>query len=407
MIFNNYQLRVPPEFRDHTPTADPARPSHEPAVDEHVQARACSPSTDPCAEVPVQTPVSTPATCDGGHATAKLLSGTLNRAFNDLVLKLFVELIPLPQSGAFLNTAQALRIVCAGQNSARSKLRDVADILGNLNRSLDTDAARTSPSLQTLSSYLDAALPWIAEVAGQWHEYKLALADLSTPTDWISKTISILQKLEDLLQRPAFRDIAKQPSIQTCVRQFDMAKHMLAKLHLFNALPGDATLEDYLHIFADSPEFSRGLGQPLHLLVDALSAVCRNGPRPSSASLSDQIRWLTTSLTIPGVASTLHPHLEMILGGSSQAQQLIAISNFSNALASLPADASHTEQMRGLTTALASGDYRQIMEGTGLAWLSSIGQEGGGIVGGKRLAANRRVAFGLATAYGGTVPRST
>lgn len=380
MLSKMSTVRIPPALLHHTQAldtnlslqhADAALPSSSDCL------TTAGASVDETATPGTATLTSTldAAADDADASVAELLSSIVERSFSTLILKLFVQAIPLPESGAFFDTAQALRAVHTSPSSVRWKLQEVGAILRSLHARLDTTEARANPALHALRRYLSTALPWLDEVLGNWMVYELALADMRASKNWISATLTLFQHIERLLRKPAFFHIARQPAVQMWVGQFETARDILAKLKVFSALPGSASLEDYLSIFANGPCQADYLTRSIHALANALSAACTDGTRPATGSLSDQVFWLMRQLTNPSVVESMRPHLEMLLGGPAQVQQLTAIMHFSQALTERPGGQSSVQDMRWLVNTVAACACRPMLEGAGFTWLGALAQD--------------------------------
>lgn len=373
-------VRIPPALLHHTQAVDTNLSSQHadaalPSSSDGLTTDGAS--VDETATHRTATLTGTPdaAADDADTSVAELLSNIVERSFSTLILKLFVQAIPLPESGAFFDTAQALKAVHTSPSSVRWKLQEVGDILRSLHARLDTTEARANHALHALRRYLGTALPWLDEVLGNWMVYELALADMRASNDWISATLTLFQHIERLLRKPAFLHIARQPAVQMWVGQFETVRDILAKLKVFGALPGSASLEDYLSIFANGPRQAGYLTQSIHALANALSAASTDGTRPAAGSLSDQVFWLMRQLTNPIAVERMRPHLEMLLGGPDQVQQLTAIMHFSQALTQRPGDQSSVQDMRWLVKTVAACACRPMLDGAGFTWLGALAQD--------------------------------
>lgn len=315
----------------------------------------------------------------------RILLGIMERTYASLIDRLFVKAIPLPEGDAFYRVAQDLRAISASRASARSKLRQVCQVLTLLKTRLHTAEAQNNAPLRTLSTYLSAVLPWIEEADAQWLNVELTLADLSTSSHWTIKAIGALGQIERLLNLPALQSIARQPTVASCLNQVASVKQLLGKIHLLQTLPGEASLHDYLAVLVSAPEWPGDIGKALQPIVSTLSWVCRERPCPDHYDLQGQMQWLMDVLTTPELQEKVQPHLEMLLGNEDHAKQLMALLHLSQAMKRYPVDVAPTAQVLWLIRAVAeSGVFACLPAPTqdnvipswpGFAWMGTLAND--------------------------------
>ncbi|MBN3005347.1 Fic family protein [Chromobacterium alkanivorans] len=287
-----------------------------------------------------------------GLAVAGMLSDMAGKVIHKVLEKLIIEAIPLPQLRAFKDSYEELSGICKGNYSPQRKLEELATALDRLGRQLASGKGLGAQEGRKLKAYLDAVGPWLKSASGQWAALEHSLLELKDQPSVLGKTLELTAAAEKLLADPQLKRALDGDRLDGIAQSLGAMRQTLGQVRLWQALPQEAGLGDYLDILTDNPLLEQQLAPSLLRLGKALAQTQKTVPYPVNGSLAERLGWLAETLARPELRESLQPHLEMLLGGPAQAEQLLAAFQFADQLGRSPADSGLGGQALWLLSAL-------------------------------------------------------
>lgn len=285
-------------------------------------------------------------------AVAGMLSDMSSNVIHKVLEKLILEAIPLPQLRAFKDSYEELREICKGNYSPQRKLEELAAALDRLGRQLASGKGVGAQEGRKLKAYLDAVGPWLKSASGQWASLEHSLLELKDQPSVLGKTLELTAAAEKLLTDPQLKRALDEDWLDGMAQSLGAVRQTLGQVRLWQALPQEADLGDYLGILTDNTLLEQQLAPSLLSLGKALAQTQKTVPYPVNGSLAERLGWLAETLARPELRESLRPHLEMLLGGPAQAEQLLAAFQFADQLGRCPADSGLGGQALWLLSAL-------------------------------------------------------
>ncbi|PXX63685.1 hypothetical protein SAMN05660489_03841, partial [Pseudomonas sp. LAMO17WK12:I10] len=300
--------------------------------------------------------IAPPLAQDSCSAAARMLSKMAWSVLNKVTEKLVIEAIPLPELKTFKACYEELRSIYLGNYTPQGKLEALSNTLERLGEKLTASRSTHSQEYQPLKGYLETVTPWLKSVSDQWLTLEHSIHELQDNQSALGKVVNLLAMTDTLLSDPQLKAIIDKDRLDSIGQGLSAMRQTLGQVQLWQALPGDVGLTGYLKILSDNPLVQKVLDESTLRLATVLAHV-REG-YPSDGSLATRTAWLANILANPQLRERLQPHLEMVLGGKPQADQLFAIFQLVGQLRFFPADSSLGGQALWLLTLLSqsSGD---------------------------------------------------
>lgn len=313
--------------------------------------------------------VTSSLTQDSHSAAARMLSNMGWNVLNKVVEKLVIELIPVHELRSFNENYEELRSIYLGNYTPQGRLEALSCALERLSKKLTTcgDHAQQYPqvkaAMQMLKSSVDTVAPWLKTVSHQWQTLEHNIHELRDNESALGKVVGLLAMTETMLSDLQSKAIIDKDRLDSIGHGLSAMRQTLGQIQMWQALPGDVGLTGYLKILSDNPLVQSVLEESTLRLATVLANV-REG-YPSNGSLAVRMAWLSGTLANPELRERLQPHLEMVLGGKSQADQLFATFQLAGQMRFFPTDSSLGGQALWLLTLLSqnSGDT------PGLEWV--------------------------------------
>lgn len=290
----------------------------------------------PCASTSTAAaPMATQAQ-DSHSAATRLLSNLAWNVIGKVTERICIKAIPIPQLPIFIDGYKDLQSIYFGNYSSQRKLEELGVVLERLSRKLSEYPKKH----KEFRGYLDAVLPWLKSVNTQWVALESGIHDLNDNQSALGKVISLVEMTEKFLFDPQLKNTLGEDNVESLTQSLRAMKQTLSQVQLWQALPNEASLDDYLGILASSPVALQVLDESTLKLSQALALVQKTTPYPRNGSLSSRLSWLTTTLSNTALREHLQPHVEMLLGSKQQADQLFAVFQFADQLRRFPVDSS-------------------------------------------------------------------
>ncbi len=305
---------------------------------------------------------------DPQGATTRVLSNMAWNVISKVTEKLILEALPIAELKAFKDVSEELRSIYTGNFTPQRKLEELSGALERLGRKLTARGRQSWQGFHALKGYLDVVTPWLKELSAQWMTVELGIEAVRNTESMLGQVQGVLQLTGTMLSSQQLAKAVAPDTLSGLVEGVSAIRQTLAQVQLWQALPGDARLDDYLGIVAENPLVKKVLDESALKLGQALAQVQRASPYPSDGPLSAKLAWLAGTLSSPALRERLQPHLEMLLGGKPQADQLFAIFQLVDQLRHFPVDSSLGGQALWLLSMLNPN----IGDTPALAWIQSF-----------------------------------
>ncbi|ROM93897.1 putative adhesin [Pseudomonas brassicacearum] len=292
---------------------------------------------------------------DNNSAVGRMLYAMAWNVINKVTGKLCIEAIPIPKLRVFTNACEDLRNIYRGNYSPQRKLGEMSAALDRLGQTLTAYPERYSQEYKTLKGYLDAVVPWLKSVSSQWMALDTGIHDLNDQQSVLDKVVGLIAISETLLSDPQLKRAMGKDSLDSVTRGLDAMRQTLCQVQLWQSLPNEAELGDYLGILAGNSLIKKVLDESTLKMGQALAQVQMTAPYPSQGTLPARLAWLAGTLSNPALREQLQPHLEMLLGGKPQADKLFAAFQFADQIRRFPMNSSLSEQALWLLNTLDKG----------------------------------------------------
>ncbi|KVZ90856.1 hypothetical protein WL22_23345 [Burkholderia ubonensis] len=312
--------------------------------------------------------VTSPRPLDNEASASGMLSNMARNVVHKVVQKAIIEALPLSQE---IKGAKAcyerLQSIYEGNDIPQRQLEKLADALDELGVTLTARGSESGAELRTLKDYLDVVTPWLRDLSAQWKNMELSVEEMRNSESMLGKVQEMLVLIQQLLATSQLARVMPADTLSGLVQGVGAMRQTLSQVQQWQALPGDAYLDDYLGIVAANPLVKKVLDDSTLELGLVLAQVQRYAPYPSDPSLSARLAWLASTLADPALREQVQPRVAMVLG-DEQANQLFAIFQLVDQLRHFPADSSMLGQARWLLSTLSqhAGDT------PALAWLNQF-----------------------------------
>ncbi|WP_157759766.1 hypothetical protein [Burkholderia oklahomensis] len=288
---------------------------------------------------------------DSHSAATRLLSNFAWKIIERVTREICKENDYIPAIPIFMDGYKDLKSIYFGNYSPQRKLEELSIVLERLNQKL----SEYPQEYKEFKGYLDAVLPWLKSVNTEWAVLESGIHDLKDNQSALGKVICLVEMTEKLLFDPQLKNILGKDNLESLTRGLQAMRQTLSQVQLWQALPNEASLDDYLGILASSPIALQVLDESTLKLGQALALVQKITPYPRDGSLSSRLSWLASILSNTALREHLQPHVEMLLGTKQQADQLFAVFQFVDQLRRFPADSSLGGQALWLLNSLGHG----------------------------------------------------
>ncbi|KVD54270.1 hypothetical protein WI86_10305 [Burkholderia ubonensis] len=312
--------------------------------------------------------VTSPRPLDNEASASGMLSNMARNVVYKVVQKAIIEALPLSQE---IKGAKAcyerLHSIYEGNDIPQRQLEKLADALDELGVTLTARGSESWAELRTLKDYLEVVTPWLRDLSAQWKNMELSVEEMRNSASMLGKVQGMMDLIEQLLATPQLARVMAADTLSGLVQGVGAMRQTLSQVQQWQALPGDAHLDDYLGIVVANPLVKKVLDDSTLELGLVLAQVQRYAPYPSDPSLSARLAWLASTLADPVLREQVQPRVAMVLG-DEQANQLFAIFQLVDQLRHFPADSSMLGQARWLLATLNqhAGDT------PALAWLNQF-----------------------------------
>lgn len=305
---------------------------------------------------------------DNEASASGMLSNLATNVIHKVVQKAIIEALPLPRE---IKSAKAfserLRSIYEGNYTPQRQLEELADALDELRDTLTARGSESWAEPRILTDYLGVVTRWLRDVSTQWMNVELSVEEMRNSESMLRKVQGMLDLTETLLANPQLARVMAADTLSGLVQGVEAMRQTLSQVQQWQALPGDAQLDDYLGIVAANPLVKKVLDESTLKLGRVLAQVQRYTPYPSDGPLSARLGWLARTLADPALREQVQPHVAMVLG-NEQANQLFVIFQLVDHLRHFPADSSMLGQALWLLSTLKqhAGDT------PALAWLNQF-----------------------------------
>ncbi|AOJ10133.1 hypothetical protein [Burkholderia mayonis] len=285
---------------------------------------------------------------------ANMLSNIAWNVTSKVVERLIIEVLPLSQEikGA-KEFYEELRSIYTGNYTPQGRLDAFIDSLERLGAKLTRGGTTSNEAVLAMKGYLDVVTPWLRSASTHWRSVELGIEEVRNAESMLSKVQNVLQLTESMLADPRLTKAVNADTLSGLGQSVGAIRQTLSQLQMWQALPGEARLEDYLRMAAANPLAKEVLGESVQQLGLVLANALKDLPYPSGGTLAAKLTWLAGVLSNPALRERVRPHLEMVLG-ESQADRLVAIFQFTGQLQQFPANSSLTAQALWLCSTLGS-----------------------------------------------------
>lgn len=305
----------------------------------HGRACAGAPEPTPQGGLPLLLSAGRPAPDSRGDT--RLLRRLAWRVISKVVEKLIIDELSILKVQGLKGLYEDLCTAYRGNYTHQRKLEELVFVLERLTTTL-ADSAHGSPVYRQLGAYLALVSPWLKSLSAQWLTLELAVkqvAHSSSSLDLATQLISLTQRL---LADPQLKKILAGSSLDSLDQGLDWLLQALMQVRLWQALPGDATVDDHVQMLCGNPLLRSQVDHSVLQLAQTLSQVHRG--YPGSGSLAEQMTWLVNSLGNPARRETLRVPLERLLGSSERAEQLFVTFEFVERCRGFPVQGTLLEQ---------------------------------------------------------------
>ncbi|WP_157646789.1 hypothetical protein [Burkholderia ubonensis] len=305
---------------------------------------------------------------DHDASASSVLSNLAWNVIHKVVQNAIIEALPLSRE---IKGAQAfhekLRSIYTGNYTPQRQLEELAHALDELGVTLTVRGSESWAELRALKGYLGVVTPWLRSVSAQWTSLELGVEEVRSTESMLGKVQSMLDVTETLLADRQLARVMGADTLSSLVQGVGAMRQTLSQVQQWQALPGDARLDDYLGIVAANPLVKKVLDESTLELGRVLAQVQRYKPYPSDGPLSARLTWLASTLADPALREQVQPRVAMVLG-DEQANQLFAIFQWVDRLRHFPADSALGAQALWLLDTLSqhAGDTPT------LAWLNQF-----------------------------------
>ncbi|KVN39169.1 hypothetical protein WJ64_03735 [Burkholderia ubonensis] len=304
---------------------------------------------------------------DNEWSASRVLSNLAWNVIHKVVEKAIIEALPIVELKAFPEIAKELRSIYTGNYTPQRKLEELGGALERLGQKLTARGSESWAIPRTLKGYLDVVTPWLRSVSAQWASVELGIDEVRGTESMLGKAQGVLDVTEKLLADRQLASVVAADTLSGLVQGVGAIRQTLAQVQLWQALPGDAHLDDYLGIVAENPLVKKLLDESTLKLGQVLAQVQRYAPYPGNGPLSARLDWLAHALVAPELREQVQQHLAMVLG-DEPANQLFALFQLVEQLRHFPADSSLGAQ--GLWLLSMLNQYGGDMPA--LAWLNQF-----------------------------------
>ncbi|WP_157379985.1 Fic family protein [Burkholderia ubonensis] len=318
--------------------------------------------------VATSTEVAPSRSLDHGTSASGVLANLATNVIQNVVQKAIIEALPLSRE---IKGAKAfyerLRSIYEGNYTPQRQLEELADALDALRDTLTARGSESWAEPRTLKGYLDVVTPWLRSVSTQWMNVELSVDEVRNTESMLGKMQGVLDLTEKLLATPQLARVMAADTLSGLGQGVREIRQTLSQVQQWQALPGDARLDDYLGIVVANPLVKKILDESTLELGRVLAQVQRDKPYPSDRPLSARLAWLAGTLTDPALREQVQPRVAMVLG-DERANQLFAIFQLVDQLRHFPTDSSLGAQALWLLAQLKqhAGDT------PALAWLNQF-----------------------------------
>lgn len=252
-------------------------------------------------------------------------------------------------------------------NEGRQRqLRRLSAELTRLARRLAAYPGGLPPRWQTLSDCLGFISTWLDSIGDQWPTLELALEQYDGQQPLLAKVTRITGLTRRLLAEPALQKLLGEGAAQGLEQRLVTLDQTLAQVRLWQALPGDAGLGDYLQLLGGNPWLGGAVADSLQRLGWALGQV-QTG-YPATGTSPEKIAWVVHTLAQPTLRQPLQPHLERLMGSPERVAQLLAICQLGEPLRHFPTQGTQADQALWLLALLK----QHAGASEALAWLQPL-----------------------------------
>lgn len=278
-------------------------------------------------------------------ASGRMLTDIGNNIIKRVFTELLIDAIPIPGLRPVKDLIADLRSIYDGNYTTQGRLRETGEALANFERKLNNNSLPLSPeNNKQLKGYLATVTPWLRDVSNTWESIELDIAILEDTPSLLAKTQQVMALTERLLATPQLRSVSDDATLATFRQGLSAIRITLGQVQLYQALPGTTGVADYLGILADNPLITKIINEQTLRLGQIVAQIHTDEPYPANEGFDNQLDWLVTTLADPAPRQQMQPHLEMLLGSQSRADQLFALCQFADQLRHCPQDGSLSEQ---------------------------------------------------------------
>lgn len=271
-----------------------------------------------------------------GITPCGIMSAMAGNVLQRVLEHLFIEASPLPPLRIFKACYEELIEIWKGNYTLQRRLEELEMLLDRLDKLLVSANGVIPEETRELRAWLEAARPWLKSVSQRW----MALEQIQNQPSLPGKALELMSAIQKLLADP----LLHQDYFGGIVQSVDVLRQILSQVVLWQKLPPGANLADYLDIVMGNPQLVQQLDASLLQLGQALRQTLAAEPYPAAESLSQRLGWLSKILARPGMDELLRPQLVSLLGGSVQADSLLAVFKFASLLGGFPAKSGSGEQ---------------------------------------------------------------
>lgn len=279
-------------------------------------------------------------------ASERMLADICDNIIKRVIAELLIDAIPLPELRSVKDLVTELRCIYDGNYTRQGQLRELGDALAAFERKLNNSQMLSSENhnYKQLKDYLAAVTPWLRDVSNTWQSIELDMSILEDTPSLLGKTQQVMALTERLLAAPQLRSVSDDATLSAFRQSLSSIRQTLGQVQLYQALPETASVADYLGILADNPLVTKIINEQTLRLGQTLAQIPTNRPYPANEGFEMQLDWLVTTLADPALRQQMQPHLEMLLGSQSLADQLFALCQFTDQMRHCPLDGSLSEQ---------------------------------------------------------------
>ena len=259
-----------------------------------------------------------------------------NRLISDIAWRVIVDALDQivfegePVTHDFKALYTELKYIRDGNDTRSRKLQKLSAELGCFAFKLAHYPGELSPYWKQLGAVLQVLSPWLKSVGEQWLTLELLVEQGHAQQPLLDKAANLTGLTRRLLADPQLQVLVGKGRVVQLDRHLSSIDQTLTQVRLWQALPGGASVADYLQLLAGNPSLGGALADSLTRLGRALGRVQKG--YPDAGTLTEKLSWLLCTLNDPALREPLQPPLERLLGSAQQVEQLFSLCRVAESL---------------------------------------------------------------------------